>query len=271
MEATHKRKSTDESPSDNATAPPTKRQKTRVCHTCEDTKPANQFPLLRDRGHDHDRNTCRLCYQEYLRYCLEDEGWDKMLCPECDVLLSPRAISKILNASDYSKYERMALISTLSALPDFTWCTAASCKSGQFHLSEPSKFAVDLSKSCNPDIFTCAACDHKHCVLCKRDWHENETCDEAATEDAKRRRQRQAEDKASEKEAGKISKPCPGCGVKIEKNGGCINMHCESDRRTTKTELMVLGSKCGSGFCWLCMGKYNPQTGTYHVAGCAQN
>ncbi|GAB7338858.1 hypothetical protein MBLNU457_5544t2 [Dothideomycetes sp. NU457] len=229
MEPTYKRKSTDESPSENATAPPPpKRQKTRGCLTCEELKPVNQFPLLRDRGHDHERNTCRSCYQDWLRTQMGIERWDEMLCPECETHLSPYAISKILNAYDYSKYERTALVSTLSALPDFTWCTARSCKSGQIHVSE-SPF--DSPDSCNNDIFTCAVCDHKHCVSCKRDWHEDQSCEEAATEDAKRRRERQAEDKASEKQVGKISKPCPGCGVKIEKNGGCINMHCEFTRR----------------------------------------
>ncbi|EAX92762.1 IBR domain containing protein [Trichomonas vaginalis G3] len=33
------------------------------------------------------------------------------------------------------------------------------------------------------------------------------------------------------------TKPCPVCGVRIEKNGGCIHMHC---------------SNCDSDFCWQC-------------------
>ena len=86
---------------------------------------------------------------------------------------------------------------------------------------------MEPSKSCDPNIFTCAACNHKHCVLCKRDWHESLSCDEAATEDASRRRE---EERESKKLVGKVSKPCPGCGAKIEKDGGCINMHCEFTR-----------------------------------------
>jgi len=73
--------------------------------------------------------------------------------------------------------------------------------------------------------------------MCKRDWHQSLSCDEAASEDAKRRRE---EDKESEKMVGKVSKPCPGCGVKIEKDGGCVNMHCEYTIEAVKTWLEVL-------------------------------
>jgi len=105
MAPTQKRKLTDESPSDTVTEPPaTKRLKTHVCHTCEELKPSNQFPLLRDPGHDHDRNTCRSCYQDWLRVQLGVERWDEMLCPECELHLSPHAISKILTAVEYKKY-----------------------------------------------------------------------------------------------------------------------------------------------------------------------
>jgi len=60
--------------------------------------------------------------------------------------------------------------------------------------------------------------------MCKRDWHPKISCDQVPAEEA---RQRLAEDKQSEATIATVSKPCPNCGVKIQKEGGCVNMHCE--------------------------------------------
>jgi len=43
------------------------------------------------------------------------------------------------------------------------------------------------------------------------------------------------------------TKPCPKCGVQIEKNQGCNNMNC---------------SKCKFSYCWLCLGAWSKHGGS---------
>lgn len=45
------------------------------------------------------------------------------------------------------------------------------------------------------------------------------------------------------------TKPCPKCRMPIEKDGGCVHMHC---------------SKCQTPFCWKCGQIYLPTDGYYH-------
>ena len=43
-----------------------------------------------------------------------------------------------------------------------------------------------------------------------------------------------------------MSKPCPGCGRAIQKNGGCPSMVC---------------SQCGVNFCWNCLECFRDRGG----------
>lgn len=90
---------------------------------------------------------------------------------------------------------------TMSALPDFRWCIATGCKSGQIH-SEG-------------DIFRCVQCSHKACVSCNVAWHQGETC---AAYQARLIAQPE-EEVESAKTIEKTAKLCPGCSRKIQKNG----------------------------------------------------
>ena len=52
--------------------------------------------------------------------------------------------------------------------------------------------------------------------------------------------QENKEDDGSKELIEKTTKPCPKCGVRIEKNGGCRAMHCQY-------------KGCNTHFCWNCM------------------
>lgn len=101
---------------------------------------------------------------------------------------------------------------TLAADPDFRFCLSTTCKSGQLHpggTDEP--------------IFRCQACEHKHCVVCEANWHQDQTCEEFQA----LREKWNVENKQSQDEVNKISKPCPKCTVAIQKNSGCDHMTCQ--------------------------------------------
>lgn len=53
---------------------------------------------------------------------------------------------------------------------------------------------------------------------------------------------RQEENRASEEWIRKNTKPCPGCQVPIEKNGGCNYIVC---------------TQCGLGFCYFCFRNHH--------------
>lgn len=126
---------------------------------------------------------------------------------------------------------------TLSGMTDFHQCLNPACTSGQIHPDGEME-----------PIFTCNECGHQHCVLCNRNWHPGVLCDGSLAfegddiedgDDADRQqqeqeriererifKQRMAEEEASTKRVSAISKPCPECGVNIDKYEGCDHVTC---------------------------------------------
>lgn len=58
---------------------------------------------------------------------------------------------------------------------------------------------------------------------------------------------RRHEDIQSERTIDRVTKSCPGCGSRIEKNEGCMHMTC---------------TKCRYEFCWECLGPWAVGGGT---------
>jgi hypothetical protein len=80
------------------------------------------------------------------------------------------------------------------------------------------------------NIFTCASCSHKVCILHENTWHEGETCDEFEYRSSGRQERDQKKHEAASLAAiGKLTKKCPGrnCPANIEKNEGCDHMTCK--------------------------------------------
>lgn len=81
---------------------------------------------------------------------------------------------------------------------------------------------------------TCTTCSFRTCTRCERPMHDGETC---TAYQARIHDRLEEEDKALQAVA-RLSKPCPGCGKAIQKNGGCPSMVC---------------SQCRVNFCWNCL------------------
>ena len=99
--------------------------------------------------------------------------------------------------------------------PDMIWCPSAKCDTA-------------LRRENNEQRLVCPKCGTNACFRCQKPWHEG-LCDNDGV-------------------VGlwgfffrKDVRKCPGCKVRIEKNGGCPHMSCY---------------RCHYNFCWCCMGNY---------------
>ena len=105
-------------------------------------------------------------------------------------------------------------------------CLQSSC--GRYFSIEDCKDEIKKSgkstksnKATKSDIsqkISCPYCEFDMCLNCVRPYHEG-TCSELAAEEEKMTLKKI-------KDMG--AKPCPRCGVNIEKNGGCNHMKCKS-------------------------------------------
>lgn len=204
--------------------------KKKDCTTCGRRLVTQQFPkALHGSKCTHERETCRRCWRQWLQAQVEHKHWDQISCCQCANLLTQSEIKALATDATFQRYVDAEVKATLSADPDFVWCAAKGCPSGQLHAEG--------------EIFTCAACGVKTCVPCRAPWHGGETCagfrerrreeevqarvrekKEAdrrkAVEEAERMRVRRAEDEAaSEARVKATSKTCPQCRSRIEKIG----------------------------------------------------
>ncbi|KAH0263849.1 hypothetical protein KCU91_g12445, partial [Aureobasidium melanogenum] len=185
----------------------------RTCFVCEIEKRINHFPNHKQvSSHEHDHNVCEPCYRSHLENEIDSKSWNEVACPECSITLTYKEVKTMTTARNFAKYEQACIRATLAADPDFRYCLSTTCKSGQLHpggTDEP--------------IFRCEHCGHKHCIVCEANWHQDQTC-----EDFQALRQRlHAENERSQQEVKKLSKPCPGCSVPIQKDRGCDHMTCQ--------------------------------------------
>ncbi|KAI6904654.1 hypothetical protein KC318_g6342 [Hortaea werneckii] len=237
-------------------------------------------------------NTCKACTKTHIAVMMDSVTYDKLACPECPELLTNADVKRQAAKDVYKRYDELERRGISEKVPGWRWCLNPECRGGQVHESlltqedppkqdsatartkkdekakgkepqtkRPSKakkivrLFVDLT-SANPpvdekdqkDIFTCKTCGHRACVPCDRPFHNGETC----IQYKQRLGQAEANSEKSQKTIEKYCKPCPKCGKKIEKNGGCDAMICP----------------CGERFCWLCLVPYATINATGHDKEC---
>lgn len=151
-------------------------------------------------------------------------------------------------------------------MPNFRYCLAPGCTSGQEHIGTPESHP----------IFKCQACMVRSCLVHEGPWHEGQTCaeyDEHRTrsgrenegqtyaENSKARTRSERENLASEQAIQLLAKNCPGCSRPIQKSGGCDHMKCMYliiSPEIVEYFLIInlLGTKCKHEFCWVCLVDY---------------
>ncbi|KAI7284794.1 hypothetical protein KC345_g2044 [Hortaea werneckii] len=216
----------------------------KECIICCEEYPVGSFPesphLPNGKCHS---NVCRTCFEQHLQNEVENKRWNEVGCPECSQGLEEPEIRKLALQSTYEQWLDKAAKSYNEATEDFRSCPSATCNWGCF-----------FSTADDGNIFTCQLCSIRYCVVCEVLMHEDETC-----EAYQKRRETQdtaKEERRSEKFLRKISKPCPKCGVNLDKYEGCDHVTCSR-------------LSCRHEFCWECFAPFRGGAGVFRRGNAA--
>jgi hypothetical protein len=206
---------------------------TRDCAVCGESTPIISLPSL--SSCTHEAQTCSNCYATWISSRLEESGWQEVKCPgtSCRTHLTHEEIKAYATQEVFERYDTLQTRGVLSLDPNFRWCRAQGCTSGQIH---------DAREVGN--VFTCIECGARFCTVHEGAYHEGESCREYEyrTSGQKERDEREKEMKASEDALGKLSKRCPNekCRSPIQKNGGCNHITCKSAFYTRCISIHIL-------------------------------
>jgi len=201
----------------------------RDCVVCGDSKEPLEFPAKAPTSSCfHPPKTCSECLQSWMASEFDSKGCDGIKCPECSEVLDYGDVQRAASVQTFEAYDKMSTRNALSNLPEFAWCLAVGCNSGQLNIQ-------------NNNYMDCASCGYRQCLVHKVPWHSDETCDQYDY----RISGHQARDEEAKTEAmiDSVSKKCPGanCGWRIQKTDGCDHMTCR---------------KCRHQFCWECLAAH---------------
>ncbi|CAG8445851.1 3629_t:CDS:2 [Acaulospora morrowiae] len=170
---------------------------------------------------NHNVDICADCILGHIKEELESKGVDAPLrCPKprCKAELTYNDVHRLASKELFTRYDRLLMISVIRKLPNFRWCKAPKCGSGQEHTTGDDS-----------PIVTCKACGEKSCFTHDVPWHKDLTCGEFDEILSTR------SNTATRAYYERHTKQCPKCASPIEKNEGCDHMTCY----------------CGHEFCWL--------------------
>ncbi|KAF1947055.1 hypothetical protein EJ02DRAFT_172583 [Clathrospora elynae] len=217
------------------------RPTTLECFICATTKNTARSFKAPDDACEHFHAICNHCIQKMLKTKVAGRQLAEagLACPfpNCDHALDYAALKTTINKPTFDDYDNAVVKHALSAGESYVACLSPNC--GLYFSAEECKD----SKRGKQQV-ACPHCDYELCLTCNRPWksHGKGGCNKA----------KKAEDKASEKTVKSIgAKPCPKCGVNIEKNGGCDHMTCQ---------------RCRHNFCWVCLVPYSNDV--QHIDGC---
>lgn len=168
---------------------------------------------------------CTGCWAAHARARISDgKGEVRCMEPGCAELIEPAAVSALVGAHDSARYVQLARERFVGEHPYLRWCPAPDC--GR---------AIRVGSLGARDV-QCSSCRHRFCFGCTQEAHAPLTCAQHAEWSHAVRAMGGTAQWLLENARG-----CPGCGVPVERSGGCHRMACP---------------RCAHEFCWLCLGAW---------------
>ncbi|TGO52984.1 hypothetical protein BOTNAR_0307g00010 [Botryotinia narcissicola] len=158
----------------------------------------NKVSELQGKQEDkRSRQKCEVCLDFFGEETSEDNK-SQPKTAECD------HFTKTMFTTTF-KYCDLALQSYLRSDPNFFWCLAPNCGSGQIREGDDP-------------VMICGSCKASTCVHHQTPWHHSLTCEQFDLNSAK--------DEESQNKSEKITVACPKCHARIERRGGCLSVIC---------------------------------------------
>ena len=182
----------------------------KECLICVEASPLyRNFPAFTTCSHNPD--TCLACIAKHSVVLLQASSgrkWSACRCPQCDVPIPTEELQGALPRAIVKEMKDMVGEALQSTDDRWRWCLALGCNHGSL-------------QNGRTEMIRCRKCDYKMCFKHQVPWHRGYSCEEY-----ERSHPQAAITKTSEEMIRKMSRPCPGCGVAVEKAGGCNHMRC---------------------------------------------
>jgi len=219
------------------------KQRTFVCDVCFDEWPISEQLVSRVSAsciHDSDTMVCRPCLQRHICYQIVLD-LPKINCWKsgCEANLTYDEVQGIVDHQTLNKYGQQLAQRSFDFSEKLVHCAAANCE------------GVFLCDKSTTSFVGCPLCSSRTCIDCGESYHEGTPCP-LGPEGKTEAETQAAENRASQAEVEKISKACPKCGVRIQKDGGCDHMACRynmdpfdvalpltTDRRTVPSRVLL--------------------------------
>lgn len=181
---------------------------------------------------------CQTCWDNYLRIAVTDRQV-KISCPcsGCKMIVTLDMIKFLCSNELYVEAQKILVKAFIEERRDrkviATYCKNPIGCNGVLLLAEDANYTEA----------TCSLCTSTYCVVCDLPPHAPVPCEFLADWEQRGGYLETGQDEDMEARRIKqlTTKPCPKCGTRIEKNGGCPHMSC----------------RCKYQFCWECGGDYH--------------
>ena len=207
-------------------------QRMHRCSICFEEQRGDLFMRL-----DCNHTFCRSCLAHQAKLHVTEGTIEKVKCPEpgCGEALGAHLLKRLLSEELYERWDTLILAKALDAMSDAAYCP----RCGTLSLEDTEENCAD-----------CPKCFYVFCTLCCEGRHPGVQCVSAETRLEMLRKKaegggaaavaelrRKENDVMSLAEIEKSTKPCPSCGMAIQRSEGCNKMVC---------------GNCSAAFCYKC-------------------